>query len=383
VAALLISLALLALVLTWSRAGSDGSGLGRLGAVLSTAPLSWVVAPLRLPFLSLGAATVSQWWFPFLGAVAVVALHLLWILWADRAFEEASLEASARRAEVLDRWRRHGATGAPILARRSRWPRLGSRGHPVGAIIWKNVTRLIRTVSPRFLLIMLLATLAGLTYGIGVRREQPEVLTIVGTLAASWAMVLAVLGPQWVRNDLRGDLEHLPLLRTWPLSGAQLVGAQIAAAALVLTILETGLGLVALIAIQSTGPGEFSVLLALALFLPGLLVLSAINFLALGLQNAGAVLYPAWVRTEIRPGGIESVGQHLLTAGISLILLGLLVLGPALPAAAMGYLLWSRWGWWVLPPAALVAAAGLCLEAFLLLDWLGQRFERLDFAAER
>ncbi len=368
---------------TWLRLPGSAIGLERATALFSTAPLSWLLLPLRLPFLSLGAGSLADWWLPFLGAVAVIGLHLLWILRADRAFEEAAIRASVRRMELLERWRKQGATGTPRPARRLRWPRLRASGHPVGAIVWKNVTRLLRTLSPRFLLIMAAAVVGGLIYGTGVRSDEPEVLTVVGTLAASWTMVLALLGPQWVRNDLRGDLEQLPMLRTWPLSGAQLVGAQIASAAIVLTVLETGLGIVALVAIQLSGASSIPVAAMVALLVPALLALSGVNFLALGLQNAGAVLYPAWVRTEIRPGGIESVGQHLLTAGVSLVLLGILVLGPGLLAAGLGYLLWSAWSWWALAPSAALAAVGLFLEAFLLLDWLGSRFERLDLTADR
>jgi hypothetical protein len=39
---------------------------------------------------------------------------------------------------------------------------------------------------------------------------------IAGWLAASWAGITIVIGPQWVRNDLRGDLLKLDLLRRPP-----------------------------------------------------------------------------------------------------------------------------------------------------------------------
>jgi hypothetical protein len=72
------------------------------------------------------------------------------------------------------------------------------------------------------------------------------------------------------------------------------------------------------------------------------------------------------------------MGQHLLTAGASLLLLLLAAAGPVVVATALVYYLWPLAGPWAVVPGMLVGAAGLALEAFLLLDWLGRLFERLD-----
>ncbi|HXI20052.1 MAG TPA: hypothetical protein VNH46_03155, partial [Gemmatimonadales bacterium] len=190
--------------------------------------------------------------------------------------------------------------------------------------------------------------------------------------------VLAVLGPQWIRVDLRGDLDHLAVLRTWPVSGLTLMSAEVCSSAIVLSALQVTLALLGLIALIAVPEPPLPRLLVLGLAAPAALALAMLNLIALGLQNAGALLYPSWVRVEIRPGGVEAMGQHLLTASASILLLLIAALGPALVGGGLSWLLWSGVGPWAVAPGLLLAAAALGLEAFLLLDWLGGRFERLD-----
>ena len=58
---------------------------------------------------------------------------------------------------------------------------------------------------------------------------------MAGWLAATWAALTLVIGPQWIRNDLRSDLLKLDLLRSYPLPGRAVVAAETAASTLVLT----------------------------------------------------------------------------------------------------------------------------------------------------
>jgi hypothetical protein len=197
-------------------------------------------------------------------------------------------------------------------------------------------------------------------------------------MALAWVMVLSVFGPQWVRIDLRSELDHLGMLRTWPLTGMVVMAGQVLSSALVLTGIQFLLGAIALLGLWHEATSYLSAVQVAALLPLTALLLATINVVALAIQNGGALLYPAWVRTEIRPGGVEQVGQHLLTAGISLLLLALAVLGPALGGIGTAYLLWPHAGPWALVPALLLAGGALVLESFLLLDWLGGQFERSD-----
>ena len=363
-------------------AGSWGQGvdgiLGGLKATLETAPLRIVAWPFRIPVAPLEAPTITAWLHAMVSALALLTLHLAWVIRADRAFGEAALDASARHAERLERWRRQGAS-ATLPPRRTRfWIRLAPTGHPIAAIVWKNATRLARTLSPAFLWMIALVGIGGVGLGWLRGQDDPDVLRLLGTVAFTWVIVLALLGPQWVRIDLRGELEYLSVLRTWPLSGLAIMWGQVLSSAIVLTTLQLLLGAFALQGLWSDATGLLSAEQIAALLLPAALIFAALNIVSLSIQNAAALLYPAWVRSEIRPGGFEQVGQHLLTAGISLLLLLLAALGPTLAAGAATYLLWARIGAWALLPGLLLAGLALTLEAFLILDWLGDRFERAD-----
>lgn len=357
-----------------------GGVLEGLRQVLETPPLAWALFPFQVPFLPLGAQTVSEWFPLFLGGLAIVAAHLLWVIRADKAFEEAAIEASARRAEILDRWRKQGGRPRAPARRKWRWARLAPVGHPIKAIIWKNLTRLLRTASPGVaaVTVMLLAGIVAFTVMEG--DEHLDVMVMIATLALMWVGVLAIFGPQWVRNDLRSEMGHLQVLRAWPISGTSLIAGQVFSSTLVLTLTQAMLAIVGLTALSQTSQMAIDSRLLSALYFPGLIALATLNLVALSIQNAGALLYPSWVRTDMRPAGVEAMGQHLLTAGISLLLLMLTSIGPVALGGGMVYLLWGRLELWGLIPGLLLAAGAYGLEAFLLLDWMGDRFEQLDIS---
>ena len=100
-------------------------------------------------------------------------------------------------------------------------------GWPAGAILWKNLLAVVRTRRARniALAVLVAAVLAGLSsfQAVGTVAE------VVGWLAATWAGLALVIGPQWIRNDLRSDLLKLDLLRSYPLAGRAVVAAETAA----------------------------------------------------------------------------------------------------------------------------------------------------------
>lgn len=382
----LLALMLLSVVISVAAlppADSGGNLLDGLEGILGREPLRTLLLPFQLPFALLTSTTLSTWAIRFLLVLGMIGLHLFWVLRADRAFEEAAIAASAKRAELLDRWRRQGIGGGTVPQAHRRTLPLAAAGHPIAAIVWKNLTRLIRT-SGSFALVMMftivtLVTIFALVWG----AAFPEVMSMIFGLSGSWLIVLSLLGPQWIRNDLRSDLQYLDQLRTWPLSGGAIVTGQVLSSAIALTIMQLLLAVVAVsAAMQHNISGVPSH--QLLLFAPaGLLVLAAINVLALTFQNAAAILFPAWVKGEIRPGGIEAMGQYMLTAGASLLLLTLALVGPVGLGAGAGYLLWPRLGEWSVLLGMVLGTAGIILESALLIDWLGTRMEQLDPTAER
>lgn len=356
----------------------DAALLARVRLIAETAPLDWLLWPFRLVMLPLAATNSQEWALRFAAVLGLVLLHLLWIVRADVAFEDAALEATARRAALRERWGSLGGSGSLAQPEARTWRPLAPSGHPGGAILWKNLTRLIRTVRPAFALIMIALMALGLIFGVVSEDQGDMALAMVAGLALSWAGMLSVMGPQWIRNDLRGELEHLALLRTWPVSGLVVMTWEVASSALVLTGIQAMLCIGGLTALVLSGEVPIGSAQFAVLTVPALLLLLAVNVIALSIQNGGALLYPSWVRAELRPGGIEMVGQQFLTAGASLLLLAVGLLGPGLLGGSLGYLLWPHLGFWSLGPAALLGAVGLGFEGFLILDWLGTRFERFD-----
>jgi hypothetical protein len=370
--------------LTELRASApEATFLQQLEQVLRAAPLRWLLLPFQLPFTMLNSADLPAWLGRFAMVLALIGLHLVWVLRADHAFEEAAIAASAKRAELLNRWRRQGIGGAPVPGAHRRSIALRPSASPIGAIIWKNITRLLRTSSSFALVLMLTIVVSVTIFSTLWGAEFPDAMEAISRLSLAWLLVLSLLGPQWIRNDLRTDLQHVDQLRSWPLSGGALVTAEVLSSALTLTAIQLLLAIVGISALLQHDLTEIP-LPPLVLLAPlGLLFLATINVLALGFQNAAAVLYPAWVKTDGRPGGIEVMGQHLLTAGASILLLALALVGPGGIAGVTAYLFWPHIAEWGLLPALALGAGAVALEAALLLDWIGTRLERLDPSAER
>jgi ABC-2 type transport system permease protein len=373
-----------AVSLTALRASEPELGILRqMERILGDAPLRWLLLPFQLPFAMLNAGDITTWVSRLAMVLGLIGLHLAWVLRADRAFEEAAIAASAKRAELLNRWRRQGVGGAPVAGAHRRSIPLRPSASPMAAIIWKNITRLLRTSSSFALVLMLTIVVTVTIFATVWGAEFPEAMDAISGLSLSWLLVLSLFGPQWIRNDLRSDLQHVDQLRTWPLSGGALVTAEVLSSALTLTAIQLLLAIVCLSALLQHDFTELP-LPPLVLLAPlGLLFLAAVNVLALGFQNAAAVLYPAWVKTDSRPGGIEVMGQHLLTAGASILLLALALVGPGGIAAVTAYLLWPHLAEWGILPGLVFATVAVALEAALLLDWIGTRLEQLDPSGER
>ena len=115
----------------------------------------------------------------------------------------------------------------------------------------------------------------------------------------------------------------------------------------------------------------------LPLLIAGVLVLPFINYIGLMLFNGAAILFPAWVSPGATRGGVDTLGQNLLTAVAYTVALLIVLLLPMVVAG----IVWNAvedWRMWGAVPGAAAAAAALALEAWLLSLWLGGIFERID-----
>jgi ABC-2 type transport system permease protein len=354
----------------WGRIGREALSSGPAGAAL--APLRAVVAPAFTP-------EPAAWLAAMTVAIAILAAHLVWVLRADTAFEDAAAVAGTRESG-RDAAR---AEGRPVG--RTRWslPRLplAAAGPPERAILWKNTVPLLDALNP--LVLIAFVVLVGLIGSLAAER-LPGPLTpgLVVALAALTGLAgLTFFGPFAMRFDLRLDLPRLELLRAYPLAGAALVRAEVLAVAIPLAIMQAALLSIAFVASLAQPAITLPVGDRLALLAALALALPAVSLTATWVQNATALLFPDWVVTSPAGrgsgGGVEATGQQmLLLAGTWAVTLALLL--PAAAAFGLVAVTARPLGAWALALGAAAASAMVLLEMRVLLRWLGGVFERTD-----
>jgi hypothetical protein len=388
----LVALGVVLIALTWSiadalphLAGADArTPLGFLSALGEAAaqPLPTALTyPFRVMIRPLTAPSVSAWLNALWPALVLLVLHYVWVVRSDTAFEEAAAAVSLQRAQALSE-RRAGRPATPRAAGSVTPPlfRLAPQGWPAGAILWKNLVAVTRTQRVRN---VALALAVGAVIVTALSFEPEGTLAeIAGWFAVTWAGAMTVIGPQWVRNDLRGDLLKLDLLRSYPLPGWSVVIAEVGASTLVLTVIQLSLlviGYLAFLGNQSMAPSldeRTMLLFAACVFLPG------INLLGMIIQNGAALLYPAWVRLGSgRPAGVEALGQTMLMMVVFVALLAVTLLVPVAIGGGAFLLLHRALNGWAALPATILVLGTMAFEAALLVEWLGRLFERTDPAA--
>jgi hypothetical protein len=368
-----VAAALIAALPALAELGSRGpAALLRAAEAAAAAPLAGeLLLPFRVAAAPLTAPTPERWVAAIAPASVLLLLHYVWVIRSDTAFEEAAAEWSLERA------RRRAAPGRPPAGRPvspTLLP-LDPRGGTATALIWKNLAAVfrlhrVRTAAFGYGLLVTALGAASLAGAHGLARGA-------GALALTWAGFALLLGPQWVRNDLRRDLRQLELLRTFPLRGRTVVASEAAASTVSLTLIQLGLLGAAWASFLGehggdTTLGERTVLLGAAV-----VVLPLVNYTALLLQNGAALFYPAWMSAiGDGAGGLEALGQNLLaTVAFALLLAALLA-----PPAGLGVVVMFALGGAPVAFAAggLAALALLGGEAALLARVLGSVYDRTD-----
>ena len=355
--------------------GGGGALLDALAVALDAPLAHALLAPFRILVRAVAAEEARAWARAIGPALAVLAAHFVWVMRSDASFEESAADAARRRADLLASRGR----GSAVPGRSVADPvfRLGSHGAPAVAIVWKNlIATARRDVAARIAIGfgIAMAAIAALSL-----QHVGRIAPVIGALTGSWTVFSVLVGPQWVRNDLRTDLQRLELLRSYPVSGAEIVAAEVAASAAVLTVLQLMLAAATWCAFLGdpspalSGPMRLVSLAAAAAALP------AINYLGMLLLNGGALLYPAWVR--IGPGraaGVEGLGQNVL----SMIAYGLSLLVALTPAAIGAGVAWwalgGILGGWVALPAGALGLGVIAIECRILVPVLGRVLERID-----
>jgi putative ABC exporter len=355
--------------------GDVSGALGRVGGAMQQPIPSAILAPFRWVIAPAYAESNHAWLVAIGPALLLLVFHYIWVLRADAVFEDAAVDASARRAARL---RARAAPARPATTNTRTFVRLSAHGPAWSAIVWKNVTAAARglklTATIRFTFVLVVTFSVWRAVGFQATREASPVV-LVGLAALVAVAYLALAGPLTIRNDLRADLAHLPMLRTYPLHGRTVVFAEVLSSTLTLTAMQVALLAVAFGTLTERPIGErFGVLLAAIVILP------VVNFMSLTIQNAIALLVPAWVRIggPLDSGQIafEALGQRALGSIAALLALAI-ALAPATGAAVFVSILAGG-----SPPAVTLGVViGLAIAAFeiaLAMRWLGGVFERTD-----
>ena len=361
--------------------GEGGEALARL---TTSQPLAAILFPFHLLVAPLFADSSRHWLFAVLPAFALMALHYPWVTHTDAAFEEAVADAAAKRARAMAATRNPRRRSVAIAegAVPKPWFALAPTGHPAIAIIWKNVLAYTRALRLTTLALLVCGVLVIGTAVYSEVGDWSELASIGEMLCAIPLIMLIILGPGFVRADLRQDLLQLDQLRSYPLRGSTIVAAEIASTAVILTAMQYLLLALAasLAAFDSHAPVPIAPAVLIAL-----VALPTLNAISLTVANGAALLFPGWVRLgDGRAAGIEAMGQNVLAILVSLIVTLLAMFLPlvvaTLLASGVSAAASRSLNAWAFVPAAPIGALVAFGELWLVIKWLGRAFARTDLA---
>jgi len=193
---------------------------------------------------------------------------------------------------------------------------------------------------------------------------------------------LILMAPQVLRVDLRDDLQHLELLKTWPIRGPAVIRGEILWPALLLTAASWATLTIAELLAASTPLTRVSVGWRLSAGVAAAVLAPAIVVAQLTIQNAAALLFPAWVPLgSQRPRGLDAMGQRLIMLGATWLLLIVAVLPGAVAGLAVWFAFRPLLGAAALIPAAVCCAVVVAIEVLLATEALGPAYDALDATA--
>lgn len=345
--------------------------LSRASALLTSgrsAQALWVFAALARPMFVDSWRAFAEAAVP---ALAITGVLVGWVLASGQTFDELSREVAESRKDLPQkkktayRVRKLGWTLAPL-------------GRPEPAFLWKAMLQTTRVVQVRIFIrmaifVMWMAVIAS--------ASGRDVSATLGIFAMIFAGIATVMGPLILRIDLRQDLQHLEVLKTWPVKASALVRGQMMWPGLILTGIVWLMTLTAFyvstaVFTTSTLALRAGAAVAVCLVAPALIAAQ------LALHNSIALVFPAWVSFgSFRARGVDAVGQRLIVVGASILLVGLAAVPGGLVGGAI-FLVFQRFvGPLILIPAGAACAAIIGLEVLLVTEAIGPAYERLDLTS--
>jgi hypothetical protein len=350
------------------------AAVGAARGVIESAPAKYVLWPVHALVAPVFATTVTEWHAAIPSALLILLLHAWWVMRTDAAFEEAAIAASQERVRRIEAWRsRRYSAPRPEQISRTGFV-MPTKGHPAIAIVWKNLLCLRRTMQFRvFLAPAIMAVTMGWAFS-----EKRGFSFGFGIGCATFAGLLLFFGPMLVRNDLRQDMQNLTALKTLPLSGRNIVMAEVMSSALPVAMTQYLVLVIGGISVllSKEPPSATLVVTVLAVSLPALLAFATVM---VAVQNGAPVLMPGWVRLgPVVGGGMENLGQGVMSMAIILICV-LLLLIPAAIVTGFSVLFIAPFSQPLAAFSAIVTgSATLAAETFGIFALLGRALEKTE-----
>lgn len=341
--------------------------------------------PLRALGLLLVSRDLGTFLWHLVPVAGLLALHYMWVIHSDVAFEEASQARSRQVAERIERVRKGRSPFARVKTRATGQPfRLGPHGPALTAIFWKNMISLTRI---RFALLLLVPAAVGIAVwaGLTLSGEPRQVYTIPFAVVTAVASFLLLFLPQMLRKDLRQDLPYLDILKTLPVSGVHVIVGEILAPLAVSTCVQILLGSFCVLFAVSAGVASLGE--GLSVFLTVSLIYPFFAALWLLVDHVMLLHFPDWVpRAPQQRQGIEFLGSNIVYFLMVFFALGLLLMPSIILAAVaiplalllLGVEIWPLAIVSVAVPVAII----LAVECAVLLRFAGRKYEAFDFSTE-
>jgi ABC-2 type transport system permease protein len=352
--------------------------VNRLGLVATNGAAGVVMLPIVVLLRPLVAPWPLSFFAALVPAAFVLAATIAWVLRSDSVFEEAAAAVAARRSAA-----RSPRQDAASRSRAFAWT-LAPKGRTEGIFLWKNAMQVLRATTGaeliRYVVPLALVAVSLGTALMAGNRARGTAMTLC-SFAIGAAMFTVLLGPQVVRIDLRDDLRHLEVLKTWPLEAAAVIRGEMLCAGALLTG-AAWLAIASATILSAAGFPRLSLDWRLSGSFTAAVLAPALVIAQLTIHNAAAVLFPAWVPLgHSRPRGLDAMGQRLIL--FSAIVVALVFMMT--PAALAGGVVWLAFrgilGAVALVPAAVTCAVIVMIEVLAATEVLGPAYERLDMLA--
>lgn len=350
--------------------------------VLLSGPALYLLYPFRLVVRPYVATDLMSFLIAAGPAVGLLLLHYGWVVRSDVAFEEASLAASQKLAAKVAAMRAgnlRASSQKPVKPKKAPF-KLRALGLQPTALLWKNLISAGQAFSPRvWIIVSLFAVISCFIVRSG--SGQSPLLPALSMISGMFVIWTLLLGPQFVRQDLRHDLPRADVLKMYPMRGWQIVLGELLAPVAILTGIQWFLLLIS-VSLSGSWPGMSPPLtLRLGIGFSAALLAPLLNVITLQIPNCAVLLLPAWFQSSAQ--GIEATGQRIVFMLASLLVF-IIALAPAAGVYALAFFVVRSFSSpaAAFPVAAVSAGIVLAIEGGLGIMLLGWLFERYDVSAE-